>query len=79
MRKPKQNIPTKRHNYDVDYFEIIAKARGIKDLEVFLNPEKDVLHDGIKMKNMIEVTERIKDAIYSGEKIGISYDCRQNV
>jgi single-stranded-DNA-specific exonuclease len=52
----------------------IAKIRGIKDVNRFLNPTKDEMFDPYLMKNIEEASNRIIKAIKTGEKIVVSYD-----
>lgn len=52
----------------------IAKIRGIKDINRFLNPSKDELLDPYLIKNIEEASNRIIRAIKSNEKILLAYD-----
>lgn len=52
----------------------IAKMRGIKDLDEFLNPSADVLHDPYLMKNIDEASNRIILALSKQQKICVSFD-----
>lgn len=54
--------------------ERIAKIRGIKDIKSFLNPTSESLHDPYLMKNIQEASNRIIQAVKTGEKIVVSYD-----
>lgn len=69
LRKPK----VKPSNHDT-ITEKIAKIRGIEDVDRFLNPTKDELHDPYLMKNIEEASDRIIFAIQNKEKIVLSYD-----
>lgn len=71
QRKAKKSINNVKKD---DYFEQLARIRGIKDLNEYLNPESNVLNDGSKMKNVKEANQKILDAIYEGKKIAVSYD-----
>lgn len=69
QRKPKQKIlstdsPT----------EMIAKIRGIDDVNKFLSPTSDELHNPYSMKNIEEVANKIIKAIKNNLKIVVSYD-----
>lgn len=52
----------------------IAKIRGIKDVNRFLNPTKDEMFDPYLIKNIEDASNRIIMAIKNGEKILTSYD-----
>ncbi|UGO47912.1 single-stranded-DNA-specific exonuclease [Bacillus phage vB_BanS_Skywalker] len=52
----------------------IAKIRGIKDLDEFLNPSADVLHDPYLMKNIDEASNRIILALSQQKNICVSFD-----
>ncbi|UUV46821.1 single-stranded-DNA-specific exonuclease [Bacillus phage vB_BanS-Thrax4] len=52
----------------------IAKMRGIKDLDEFLNPSADVLHDPYLMKNIDEASNRIILALSEQKNICVSFD-----
>ncbi|MER2008515.1 MAG: DHH family phosphoesterase [Psychrobacillus sp.] len=54
--------------------DAIAKIRGIKDVNRFLNPTKDEMFDPYLMKNIEEASNRIIKAIKTGENIVVSYD-----
>lgn len=69
-RKSKDGINRKDEPLDV-----LAKIRGIKDINSFLNPDKSVLNDPYKIKNIELASNRIIKAIKSGEKIVSSADC----
>jgi len=71
QRKAKKSISNVKKD---DYFEQLARIRGIKDLNEYLNPDSNVLNDGSKMKNVKEANQKILDAIYEGKKIAVSYD-----
>lgn len=64
---------TKPRNND-DIIDKIAKIRGIEDVDTFLNPSKNVLHDPYLMKNIKEASNRIIQAIKNNERILASYD-----
>lgn len=53
----------------------IAKIRGIEDVDSFLKPNKDELHNPYLMKGIEDVSNRIIRAIKGNEKIVVSYDC----
>ncbi|UUV46048.1 single-stranded-DNA-specific exonuclease [Bacillus phage vB_BanS-Thrax1] len=57
-----------------DIIDQIAKIRGIKDVDSFLSPSVDELHDPYLMKNIEDASNRIIRAIASGERICVSYD-----
>lgn len=57
-----------------DIIDTIAKIRGIKDVDSFLSPSADELHDPYYMKNIEDASNRIIRAIASGEKICVSFD-----
>lgn len=69
-REPKKK-PSK---YDSP-LEKIAKIRGIEDVERFLYPTQDELHDPYLLKNIEDASNRIIKAISKNEKIAISMDC----
>lgn len=71
QRKAKKSINNVKKD---DYFEQLARIRGIKDLGEYLNPDSNVLNDGSKMKNVKEANQKILDAIYEGKKIAVSVD-----
>ncbi|UGO50967.1 single-stranded-DNA-specific exonuclease [Bacillus phage vB_BanS_Nate] len=52
----------------------IAKMREIKNIDEFLNPSSDVLHDPYIMKNIDIASNRIIRAIHGGENICVSFD-----
>jgi len=54
--------------------DYIAETRNIPDMDLFLNPTSEVVHDPLKMKNMKEATDRVIRAIENNEKIGIYAD-----
>lgn len=54
--------------------ERIAKIRGVEELDRFLNPTEDELHDPYLMKNIEEASNRIIMAIHKKERIVLSYD-----
>lgn len=54
--------------------EKIAKIRGIEDVDRFLNPTEDDLHDPYLMKNIEIASNRIIMAIKNNERIIASYD-----
>ncbi|AKQ08405.1 single-stranded-DNA-specific exonuclase RecJ [Bacillus phage PBC2] len=68
-RKPK--VQPKKSD---DIIDQIAKIRGIKDVDNFLSPSVDELHDPYLMKNIEDASNRIIRAIASGERIVVSYD-----
>jgi len=57
-----------------DIIDAIAKIRGIKDVDSFLSPSSDELHDPYLMKNIEDASNRIIRAIASGENIVASFD-----
>ncbi|MDS7057147.1 DHH family phosphoesterase [Klebsiella pneumoniae] len=52
----------------------IAKLRGIENVEEFLNPSSNVLHDPYLMKNIEKVANRIIRAVNKGDNICVSFD-----
>ena len=62
--------PSKRD----DIIDRIAKIRGIEDIDRFLNPTKDELHDPYLIKNITVAGRRIMEAITNNERICLSYD-----
>lgn len=68
-RKPKVN-PTSSDTP----LQQIAKIRGIEDVDAFLSPSSDVLHDPYLLKNIEDASNRIIRAIAGKEKIIVSYD-----
>src|SRR5690606_23567334 len=54
--------------------EQIAKIRGIKDVDRFLNPTKDEMFDPYLIKNIENASVRLLDAIKNNERIVLSYD-----
>jgi len=69
QRKPK--VALKKRDEVEDK---IAKMRGIKDLDEFLNPSADVLHDPYLMKNIDEASNRIILALSQQKNICVSFD-----
>ncbi|EML6324949.1 DHH family phosphoesterase [Bacillus cereus] len=66
--------PTKRILKADSLTKKIAKIRGIENIEEFLNPPINVLHDPYLLNNIREVAERIKEAVLKGERIAVSAD-----
>lgn len=54
--------------------DVIAKTRGIDDVDRFLSPTSDELHDPYLMKNIQQASNRIIMAIKKNERILVSYD-----
>src|SRR5690606_32187008 len=54
--------------------EKIAKIRGIKDVNRFLNPTKDEMFDPYLIKNIVEASEKILQYVKDGKRILLSYD-----
>lgn len=54
--------------------EQIAKIRGIKDTNRFLNPSQEEMFDPYLIKNIEDASNRIIKAIANNEKILVSYD-----
>lgn len=69
-----QRSPKVIPNEDDSIIEKIAKIRGIKDVNRFLNPSKEEMFDPYLMKNIEEVSGRILSAIENKERILLSYD-----
>lgn len=69
QRKPKVAYSSRDSTLDK-----IAKIRGISDINRFLNPTQDELHNPYLMKNIEEASNRIIKAIGSNERICLSYD-----
>lgn len=69
MRKPKVK-PSKKDSI----IDVIAKTRGIDDVDRFLNPTIEELHDPYLMKNIEKASDRIITAIKNNESIVLSYD-----
>ncbi|NBI31004.1 single-stranded-DNA-specific exonuclease RecJ [Chengkuizengella marina] len=67
--------PVKRIKNTDSVLEKLAKIRGIEDLDKFLNPSKNSLHNPYKLKNIEEVTNKIIKAVYQGKRICVSADC----
>ena len=57
-----------------DIIDKLAKIRGIKDIDRFLNPTQDELHNPYLMRNIEDASNRIIRAIKNGERICLSYD-----
>ena len=57
----------------VSPIEQLLKDRG-HDMDTFLNPSLDQLHDPMLMKDMDRAVARTKKAIDNGEKIRIAGD-----
>jgi single-stranded-DNA-specific exonuclease len=53
----------------------LARIRGIKDIQEFLNPTEKHLHNPLLLKNIREACDRILDAVMKGQKIVVSADC----
>lgn len=71
-RKPKI-----KYDDDDSILEKVAKVRGIKDLEAWINPSNNKLHNPHLLENIDKVVEKIVDAVYKGKKITIMPDCKQ--
>jgi single-stranded-DNA-specific exonuclease len=69
-----QRKPKKKPNSNSSVREKIALIRGIEDVDMFLNPTQDVLHDPYLMKNIEDASNRIIRAIANNERIVLSYD-----
>lgn len=69
-----QRKPKEKFNHRDSALDKIAKIRGIYDIERFLNPTQDELHDPYLMKNIEEASNRIIKAIGKKERICLSYD-----
>ncbi|MCY8549407.1 DHH family phosphoesterase [Bacillus haynesii] len=69
-----QRKPIRKPNNDDSTLERIAKIRGIKDYQKFLNPTEEELHDPYSMKNIQDASNRIIKAIDKNERIIVSYD-----
>lgn len=54
--------------------EKIAKIRGIENIDRFLNPTKDELHDPYLIKNIEKASKKILEYVKSGKRIVLSYD-----
>lgn len=54
--------------------DILAKIRGIKDIDTFLNPDESVLNDPYLIKNIEIASNRLVKAIKNGEMIVASGD-----
>jgi single-stranded-DNA-specific exonuclease len=54
--------------------DIIAKLRGIDEVDKFLNPTADELNDPYLIKNIEDASNRIIMAIKNNERIVLSYD-----
>ena len=52
----------------------ISKIRGITDIDTFLSPNKESLHNPRLMKNIDKAGGRIVEAIKNNEKVAVSYD-----
>lgn len=74
MKKWIQRKPKVAPRKTDDIIDTIAKIRGIKDVDSFLSPTADELHDPYLMKNIEDASNRIIRAIASGENILVSYD-----
>lgn len=64
---------SKLNNHE-DAIEKIAKIRGIKEIDRFLRPTEEELHDPYLMHNIETASNRIIRAIHANEKIVLSYD-----
>ena len=69
QRTPKQVV-----NKEDTILEKVAKIRGIKDINRFLNPSKEEMFDPYLIKNIEDASNRIIRAIQKGERIVVSYD-----
>ncbi|QOV08363.1 RecJ-type single-stranded DNA-specific exonuclease [Bacillus phage Kirov] len=74
MKKWIQRKPKVAPRKNDDIIDAIAKIRGIKDVDNFLSPSANALHDPYLLKNIEDVSNRIIRAIASGERIVVSYD-----
>ena len=61
-------------NKEDNVIEKVAKIRGIKDINRFLNPSKEEMYDPYLIKNIEDASNRIIRAIQKGERIVVSYD-----
>lgn len=66
--------PRVKPNKDASPVEQIASIRGLNDVDKFLNPSKEELHDPYLMKNIEDASNRIIKAIANDERICLSYD-----
>lgn len=59
-----------------DFLETILMDCGVKqeDIPKFLNPNRNMIHDGLLMKNMREAVDCIRKHIQNGSKIKIKVD-----
>ena len=69
-----QRTPKVKPNSQDTPLETIAKIRGIKEMDRFLNPTQDELHDPYLIKNIEDASNRIIRAIMNKERICLSYD-----
>lgn len=69
-----QRKPKVKPNSEDAPLEKIAKIRGIKEIDRFLNPTQDELHDPYLIKNIENASNRIIRAIMNKERICLSYD-----
>lgn len=69
QRKPK----VKPSSQDTP-LETIAKIRGVNEMDRFLNPTQEELHDPYLIKNIEDASNRIIKAIMGKERICLSYD-----
>jgi single-stranded-DNA-specific exonuclease len=69
-----QRNPKIKPNSEDTPLETIAKIRGIKEMDRFLNPTQDELHDPYSIKNIEDASNRIIKAIMNKERICLSYD-----
>lgn len=72
----KKRKPINKVDNDDSVLEKIAKIRGIDldELDDFLNPTKDVLHNPLKMLNIKKIASLIVESIKNGSIFSISYD-----
>ncbi|SDX93702.1 DHH family phosphoesterase [Thermoactinomyces sp. DSM 45892] len=69
-----QRRPEKSFRKHDSVYDKIAKVRGIKDMDRFLNPTIQELYDPYLMKNIEEASNRIIKAIGKNERICLSFD-----
>lgn len=74
MGKWIQRVPKRSFKKNDDIRDKIASIRGIEDIDRFLNPQSEELHNARDMKNIVEASNRIAEAIKNNENIVVSID-----
>jgi single-stranded-DNA-specific exonuclease len=74
MTQWRQREPTIPYRPFDDVLEKLGKINGIENVEEFLNPGPECLHDPYTLLNIEQASNTILSAIQKGHKIGVSID-----